>query len=150
MFKVSFAFNDSYILEFWVGYNRILLIRVTYMSVKWAASMRVFKAEFSKTHHEFIRIRLGPKWTQLYERNMFEKELCEFYFLGIHKWLNNSRHHVHWLASISDSLSQRKVQSGGLLENSMKWIRNWCFLCSLEDVIKSGKNSWVPHKKGKR
>ena len=23
---------------------------------------------------------------------------------------------------------------------SMEWIKNWCFLCSLEDVIKSGKN----------
>ena len=22
----------------------------------------------------------------------------------------------------------------------MEWIRNWYFLCSLEDVIKSGKN----------
>ena len=22
----------------------------------------------------------------------------------------------------------------------MEWIKNWCFLCSLEDVIKSGKN----------
>ena len=44
-------------------------------------------------------------------RKMSEKELCEFYCLGIHKRLNSSRHHVHWLASISDSLSQRKVQS---------------------------------------
>ena len=43
MFRVSFAFNDSYILEFQVGYSRILLIRVTYMSVKWAASMRVLR-----------------------------------------------------------------------------------------------------------
>ena len=41
MFRVSFAFNDPYILEFQVEYIRILLIRVTYMSVKWAASMRV-------------------------------------------------------------------------------------------------------------
>jgi len=41
MFRVSFAFNDSYTLEFQVGYNRILLIRVTYISVKWAASIRV-------------------------------------------------------------------------------------------------------------
>ena len=43
MFRVSFAFNDSYILEFQVGYSRILLIRVTYIGVKWAASMRVSK-----------------------------------------------------------------------------------------------------------
>jgi hypothetical protein len=42
---------------------------------------------------------------------MFEKELCEFYCLDIHKRLNGSRHHVHRLASISDSVSQRKVQS---------------------------------------
>ena len=41
MIRVSFAFNDSYILEFQVGYSRILLIRVIYMSVKWAASMRL-------------------------------------------------------------------------------------------------------------
>ena len=29
-------------------------------------------------------------------------------------------------------------------KNSIKWIKNWCFLCSLKDVIiviKSGKNS---------
>ena len=37
--------------------------------------------------------------------------LCEFYCLGLHKWLNSSRHHVHWLASKSDSVSQGKVQS---------------------------------------
>ena len=33
-------------------------------------------------------------------------------------------------------------------KNSMKWIRNWYFLCSLEDVIISGEkteNPWVPH-----
>ena len=39
------------------------------------------------------------------------KELCEFYCLGLHKRLNSSRHRVHWLASKSDSLSQRNVQS---------------------------------------
>mgnify|MGYP003703482117 CR=1 FL=1 len=37
--------------------------------------------------------------------------LCEFYCLGLHKRLNSSRHHVHWLASKSDSVSQGKVQS---------------------------------------
>ena len=26
-----------------------------------------------------------------------------------------------------------------------KWIRNWCFLCSLEDIIISGEIPWVPH-----
>ena len=31
--------------------------------------------------------------------------LCEIYCLGLHKRLNNSRHHVHWLASKSDRLS---------------------------------------------
>ena len=25
-------------------------------------------------------------------------------------------------------------------KNSIEWIRNWCFLCSLEDVIISGEN----------
>ena len=47
--------------------------------------------------------------------NMFEKELCEFYCLGIHKRLISSRHHVHWLASIFDCLLQRKVQNQKLL-----------------------------------
>ena len=37
--------------------------------------------------------------------------LCEFYCLGLHKRLNSSRHHIHWLASKSDSVSQGKVQS---------------------------------------
>ena len=37
--------------------------------------------------------------------------LCEFYCLGLHKRLNSSRHHVNWLASKSDSVSQGKVQS---------------------------------------
>ena len=61
MFRVSFAFNDSYILEFQMEYSKILLIRITYISVKWAASMRVFKAEFSKAVHEFTKICLGQK-----------------------------------------------------------------------------------------
>ena len=43
MFRVRFAFNDSYILENQVGYSKIFLIRVTYMSVKWTASMRVLR-----------------------------------------------------------------------------------------------------------
>ena len=42
-------------------YSRIFLIRVTYMHVKWAASMRVSKAEFFKALHEFIKICLGLK-----------------------------------------------------------------------------------------
>ena len=109
---------------------------------------------------------------------MFKNELCEFYCLGIHKRLTVQKHHVHWLASISNSLSQKKVHVHWLAsistsyfyrysnfsstlsvsassfalclsisihvrdcwKNSMVWIRNWCFLCSLEDVIKSCKN----------
>ena len=103
---------------------------------------------------------------------MSKKELCEFYCLGIHRWLTIQKHHVHWLASISDSLSQRKVQAKSHLsrynnfsstlsvsassfalclsisihvedcwKNSMEWIKNWYFLCSLENVSKCGKNS---------
>ena len=48
-------------------------------------------------------------------RKMSEKKQCEFYCLGIYKWLNSSKHLVHCLANISDSLSQRKVQSHKLL-----------------------------------
>ena len=32
------------------------------------------------------------------------------------------------------------IHVGDCWKNSMVWIRNWYFLCSLEDVIKSGKN----------
>ena len=42
---------------------------------------------------------------------MFDNILCKFYCLGLYKRLNSSRHHVHWLASKSDSISQGKVQS---------------------------------------
>ena len=34
-----------------------------------------------------------------------------FYYLDIHKRLDSSRHHVHWITSKPDSRSQGKVQS---------------------------------------
>ena len=41
--RVSKAFNDSYILTYQMGYSRILLIRITYVSVNWADSMRIIR-----------------------------------------------------------------------------------------------------------
>ena len=41
--KVSNAFNDSYILTNRTGYSRILLIRIAYVSVNWADSMRIIR-----------------------------------------------------------------------------------------------------------
>ena len=41
--RVSKAFNDSYILANQMGYGRILLIRITYVSVNWADSMRIIR-----------------------------------------------------------------------------------------------------------
>lgn len=49
---ISFAFNDSYSLDIQVGYSRILL-KVTYMSVNWAGSMRIEKAKFSRALMNF-------------------------------------------------------------------------------------------------
>ena len=110
-------------------------------------------------------------------RKMSEKELCEFYCLGIHKRLNSSRHHVHWLASISNKSFTKEsskpqatsldtvtflllslclhchlhcalsisIHVGDCWKNSIEWIRNWCVLYSLEDVIISDENPWVLH-----
>ena len=41
--RVSKAFNDSYILTYQMGYSRILLIRITYVSVNWVDSMRIIR-----------------------------------------------------------------------------------------------------------
>ena len=70
MFRVSFDFNDSYILEIQVGYSRIFLIRVTYMSMKWAVSMRVLR--LNSLEH-FLNI---PRYVQ--DRNELNRhhELC--------------------------------------------------------------------------
>lgn len=41
--RVSYAFNNSYILEIQVEYSRIFLIRITYMSVKEPLQMRIVR-----------------------------------------------------------------------------------------------------------
>ena len=115
MFRVSFTFNDSYILKFWVGYNMIFLIRITYMSVKWTASMRVSRLNSLKHFMNLPGYVQGRNEHNYKNWKMSKKELCEFYCLGIHKGLTVQKHRVHWLASIFDSLSQRKVQSHKLL-----------------------------------
>ena len=111
MFRVSFAFNDSYILEFWVEYSRILLIRITYMNVKWAASMRVLRLNSLKHFMNLPGYVQG--WNEHNYKNwkMSEKKLCEFYCLGIYKWLNSLRHLVHWLANISDDFHKGKFKA---------------------------------------
>ena len=98
-----------------MGYSKILLIRITYMSVKWAASMRVLRLNSLKHFMNLPGYVQGRNEHNYKNRKMSEKELFEFYCLVIHKQLNSSRHHVHWLTSIFDSLSQRKVQSHKLL-----------------------------------
>ena len=70
MFRVSFVFNNSYILEFQVGYNMILLIRVTYMSVKWAASIRVSRLNSLK---HFINIL---EYVQGRNEQNYKNEIC--------------------------------------------------------------------------
>ena len=69
MFRVSFTFNDSYILEIQVGYSKIFLIRVTYMGVKWAASMRV---RLDSLKH-FMNL---PGYVQDQNGHNYEKEIC--------------------------------------------------------------------------
>ena len=78
-----------------MGFSRILLIRITYMSVKWAASMRV--SRLNSLEHFMNLLGYVQRRNEHYYKNrkMSEKELCEFYCLGIHKQLNSSRHHVH-------------------------------------------------------
>ena len=69
MFRVSFPFNDSYILEIQVGYSKIFLIRVTYMGVKWAASMRV---RLDSLKH-FMNL---PGYVQDQNGHNYENEIC--------------------------------------------------------------------------
>ena len=70
MFRISFTFNDSYILEFQVGYNRIFLIRVTYMSMKWAASIRVSRLNSLK---HFMNL---PGYVQGQNEHNYKNEIC--------------------------------------------------------------------------
>ena len=46
--RISYAFNDIYILVRLRGYCRILFMEVTYVSKKGATSMRIMKGIFSK------------------------------------------------------------------------------------------------------
>ena len=70
MFRVSFAFNDSYILENQMGYGRIFLIRITYMSVKWAASMGVSRLNSLK---HFMNL---PGYVQGQNEHNYMNEIC--------------------------------------------------------------------------
>ena len=70
MFRVSFAFNDSYILEFRVEYNTIHFIRVTYMSMKWADSMRVSRLNSLK---HFMN---SPGYVQGRNEHNYKNEIC--------------------------------------------------------------------------
>ena len=70
MFRISFAFNDSYILKIQVGYSKILLIRVTYMSVKWATSMRVSRLNSLKY---FMNL---PGYVQGQNEHNYKNEIC--------------------------------------------------------------------------
>ena len=68
--RVNFAFNDSYILEIQVGYSRLFLIRVTYISVKWAASMRFLRLNSLK---HFINL---PGYVHGRNEQNYKNELC--------------------------------------------------------------------------
>ena len=70
MFRISFSFNDSYILEIQVGYTVIFLIRVTYMNVKWAASMRVLRL------NSLEHIMNIPGYVQGKNEQNHKNELC--------------------------------------------------------------------------
>ena len=95
MFRVNFAFNDFYILKIQVGYSRILLIRVTYMSVKWVASMRILRLNSLKHFMNLPGYVQGRNEHNYKNRKMSEKELREFYCLGIHKRLTVQKDRVH-------------------------------------------------------
>ena len=70
MFRISFSFNDSYILENQVGYNKIFLIRVTYISVKWVASMRVLRLNSLK---HFMNL---PGYVQGQNEHNYKNVIC--------------------------------------------------------------------------
>ena len=70
MIRVNFAVNDSYILKIQVGYSRIFLIRVTYMSVKWATSMRVSRLNSLK---HFMNL---PGYVQGQNEHNYKNEIC--------------------------------------------------------------------------
>lgn len=73
--------------------------------------MRSFLWEFwslNSLKHIIVRTRTTVK------PFVSAKILCEYFCLDLHKWLNSSRHHVHWLTSKSHSFVLRKVQSQNL------------------------------------
>ena len=73
--------------------------------------MRIDKAKFSKAlmkHQEMPKAKTG---TTVRTKLVSGDILCEFYYLGLHKRLNSSKHHVHQLARKSDRLSLGKVQN---------------------------------------
>ena len=104
-----------------VGYSRILLLRITYVDVEWADSMRMSRAEFSTKHSWRPGVSQGRNEHNRKNQTMSGMILCVDYCLGLHKQLNSSRHRVHWLASKSDSYSQGEVQSQKL-PNPMREI----------------------------
>ena len=104
MFRVGFASNDSYILEIQVGYNRILLIRVTYISVKWATSIRVLRLNSLKHFMNLPGYIQGRNEHNYKNKICTKKEISEldwilmcpipffFFFLVIFLWMKYMEH----------------------------------------------------------
>ena len=91
-------------------YSKILLIRIHLYKCEFGQFYESFTTESSIALYEKSRVGQGQIEHNHKERTMLKKELCEFYYLSIHKRLNTSRNHVHLLANIFDNLSWRKVQ----------------------------------------
>ena len=88
-------------------YSKILLIRIPLYKCEFSQSYERFTTECSIALHEKSRVGQGQIEHYHKERIVLKKGLCEFYYLGVHKRLNTSRHHVHLLTNISNNLSWR-------------------------------------------
>ena len=62
------------------------------MSVNWAASMRVLRLNSLKYFMNLLGYVQGRNECNYKNQKMSENELCEFYCLGIHKWLIVQKH----------------------------------------------------------
>ena len=65
------------------------------MSVNWAAFMRVLRLNSLKYFMNLLGYVQGRNAYNYKNRKMSKKELCEFYCLGIHKWLTVQKYRVH-------------------------------------------------------
>ena len=96
---MSCALNNFHILVYQVEYRIIFLLKIhLYEWEIWLFFRVLKKTEFTKIFVNLKDVHSQNKHNSENQMKSLGRQLCEYYYIGLHKRLNSSRHCDHYLA----------------------------------------------------